>query len=194
MDRLTVRDCLWQPVVRVLEEARPKQAEAQAVFAVFRESVEHGVFCGLVTSHDIMLHPNWIFADLAEHRELSAIAPDMGVRRALKIMAQQNLEALPVLERRCFIGAVTRRSILEMLLQREQLLLKESRKLKKLLDVEHEQVVTWSVKLSELHAASRTLLSVLAHTSVQNDLLQTGIEALAKLLEARYGAIGILDE
>jgi len=194
MQRLTVNDCLWLPVIRVLEESRPGHTASATIFAVFKESIDQGAFCGLVTSHDVMQHPSWIFADLIGNREIPAIYPKMSVGRALKIMAEQGAEALPVLEQQCFIGAVTRQSILEMLLQRERLLLKESRKLKKLLDIEHKQVVSWSEKLAGLHEASRTLLSVLAHTSVQNDLLQTGIEALAKLLEARYGAIGILDE
>ena len=194
MDRLTVSDCLWRHVIRVLEEERPEYAAAQTLFAVFKESVDSGVFCGLATVHDIMLHPDWIFADLAGHRELLSAAPNTSVCRALKIMDQHGVDALPVLEQQLFAGVVTRQSILEMLLQREHLLLLESRKLKKMLDVEHEQIVSWSEKLAGLHEASRSLLSVLSTTSVQSDLLQTGIEALTKLLEARYGAIGILDE
>jgi len=194
MDRLLVSDCLWRHVVRVLEEERPGHTAAQTLFAVFRESVDSGVFVGLATAHDIMQHPDWIFADITEHREFLFIAPNSGVRRALKIMDQHGVDALPVLEQQLFVGVVTRQSILEMLLQRERLLLMKSRQLKKMLAVEHEQVVSWSEKLTRLHGASRSLLSVLAHTSVQNDLLQTGIESLSKLLEARYGAIGILDE
>ncbi len=194
MDQLIVSDCLWRHVVRVLEEERPGHGVAQPLFAVFRESIDNGVFCGLATANDIMQHPDWIFADLTEHRENLSIAPNMDVRRALKIMDRHGVDALPVLEQHLFVGVVTRQSILEMLLQREHLLFMESRKLKKMLDVEHEQIVSWSEKLAKLHEASRSLLSVLAHTSVQNDLLQIGIESLSKLLEAHYGAIGILDE
>ncbi len=194
MDRLIVGDCLWRQVVRVLEEERPAPAAAQPLFAVFRESVDSGVFVGLATAHDIMRHPDWIFADLTGHRELLSVAPDSSARRALKMMDQHGLDALPVLEQQLFVGVVTRQSILGMLLQREHLLLMESRELKKMLDVKHQQIFSWSEKLAGSHEASRSLLRVLAHTSVQNDLLQTGIEALSKLLEARYGAIGILDE
>jgi diguanylate cyclase (GGDEF)-like protein len=194
MDRLIVNDCLSGQVVRVLEEERPGHRVAQPLFAVFKESVDSGIFCGLATAKDIMQHPDWIFADLTGHRDVLSIAPNSGVRQALKIMDLHGVDALPVLESHLFVGVVTRQSILEMLLQREHLLFMESRKLKKMLDAEHEQIVSWSDKLAKLHEASRSLLSVLAHTSVQNDLLQTGIEALAKLLEARYGAIGILDE
>jgi len=197
MDQLTISGCLSLHVVRVLEESRPGHAAAQPLFAVFRESVDNGVFVGLATAHDIMQHPDWIFADITEQREFLFIAPNISVRRALKIMDQHGVDSLPVLEQQVFVGVVTRQSILEMLLQREHFLLMESRQLKRMLDVEHEQVVSRSEKLTRLHGASCNLLSVfsvLAHTSVQNDLLQTGIESLSRLLEARYGAIGILDE
>lgn len=194
MNRLLVRDCLCRHVVRVLEEERPAHTAAQNLYAVFRESVDTGVFCGLAMAKDIIRHPDWIFADLTEHRECSFIAPNIDVRRALKAMDQQGVDALPVLEEHLFLGVVTRRSILEMLLERERLLLTDARKLNKLLDIEREQIVSWSEKLARLHEASRSLLTVLAHTSLQTDLLQIGIESLAKLLEARYGAIGILDE
>lgn len=194
MNRLTVRDCLCSHVVRVLEEDRPDHSITQPLYAVFRASIDNGVFCGLATANDIMRHPGWIFADLTEHRECLSIFPNIDVHHALKIMDQRDVDALAVFEQHLFIGAVTRQSISEMLLTRERLLLKESRKLNKLLNIEREQMASWSKKLAKLHEASRSLLTVLAHTSLQNDLLQIGIDSLAKLLEARYGAIGILDE
>lgn len=194
MDRLIVRDCLLSQISRVLEEERPGTLSNQSLYAVFRESVDNGVFCGLATAHDVMQHPNWIFADLTEHRECKYVSPNEGVQRALQIMDEQELEALPVLEQQQFIGIVTRHSILDMLLRRESLLLRESHKLNKLLTNEYEQVVAWSDKLAKLHDASCSLLTVLAHTSIQNNILQMGIESLTELLEANYGAIGILDE
>lgn len=194
MDRLVVRDCLLPQVNRVLDEERPGAAADQSVYAVFRESVDTGMFCGLATALDVIQHPNWIFADLTEHRECQWVTPNMSVGRALRVMAQHDLDALPVLESHVFVGIVTQHSILSMLLQRERALRKKARKLHKMLADEHEQVVSWSAKLAKLHEASRSLLTVLAHTSIQNDLLQLGIESLTELLEARYGAIGILDE
>ncbi|PPD31941.1 MAG: diguanylate cyclase [Methylomonas sp.] len=193
MDRLVVRDCLLSRISCVLEEERPSDVSVQPVYAVFRESVENGIFCGLATERDIVQHPKWIFADLTEHRECVSVPPNASVTRALKIMDQFGLSALPVLEQKQFLGVVTKHSILNMLLQRERILLKESRKLNSLLTEEHEQIISWSAKLAKLHEASRSLLTVLAHTSIQNDLLQMGIESLSELLETRYGAIGILD-
>ncbi|OAI17153.1 diguanylate cyclase [Methylomonas lenta] len=193
MDRLIVRDCLLPQISRVLEEERPGTVSNQPLYAVFRESVDNGIFCGLATAQDVMQHPSWIFADLTEHRESKCVSLDMSVDRALRTMDQHDLDALPVLEQQSFVGVVTRQSILNVLLQRERTLLKQTRILNKRLAEEHEQIVSWSEKLAKLHEASRSLLTVLAHTSIQNDLLQIGIESLAELLEARYGAIGILD-
>jgi diguanylate cyclase (GGDEF)-like protein len=196
MRRLTVGDCLSPHVIRVLEEERPRngQMAAQPLFAVFSECTERGGFCGLATAHDVLLHPEWIFADLVEHRELLSIPPDRDVDQALEIMRRNGADALTVLENQRFIGVVTQQSILEVLLRREQDLLAETRQLKEMLEAEHRQTLSWAGKLAELHEASRRLLSVLAHSSVENGLLQAGIEALASLLECRYGAIGILDE
>ncbi len=42
--------------------------------------------------------------------------------------------------------------------------------------------------------ATRTLLATLAQTVPETDLLQASIEALADLLQVKYGAIGMLDE
>lgn len=47
---------------------------------------------------------------------------------------------------------------------------------------------------AKLLGATRTLLATLAKTVPETDLLQAGIEALAKLIEVQYGAISLLDE
>ena len=58
MARLTVFDCLCRNVSRVLEEDRPEQETSPSLYAVFRESVETGIFCGLATPEDINKHPS----------------------------------------------------------------------------------------------------------------------------------------
>ncbi|MHB1140148.1 MAG: EAL domain-containing protein [Sulfuricaulis sp.] len=45
-----------------------------------------------------------------------------------------------------------------------------------------------------LHEATLRLLSLLATSRLEKDLLQQGIEALAAILQARYGAIGVVDD
>lgn len=49
-------------------------------------------------------------------------------------------------------------------------------------------------KRIELLNITRSLLATLTRSSIETDLLQTGIEALAGLIEVKYGAIGLLDE
>lgn len=194
MSPLTAGECLCPDIVRVLEEDRPKNSHTGAVYAVFAESADNSRFCGLATAQDIAHHPNWIFADLVEHRPLNPIAPASNAQEALVRMGEQKIHALPVIDAAdVFIGAVTRQSIVHALFQREHALLEETRRLKILAEDEHQQVLAWSVRLSDLHRASRELLAVLAHTSLEIDLLEAGINALTKLLQARYGAIGILD-
>lgn len=193
MKKLTAIDCLCSDVIRVLEEDRPETRSPRTVFAVFAKSVDTGMFCGLATADDINRHPDWIFADLVEHRPLVSVTPNAGVRLVLKLFEEEGLEALPIIgETENFIGAVTRLSILQAMLRHERSLLLETHRLNRLLNHEHKQIVSWSEGLSNLHEASRTLLGVLAHTSLETDLLQAGIDALCKLLGARYGAIGIL--
>ena len=45
-----------------------------------------------------------------------------------------------------------------------------------------------------LHEATLHLLSLLATSRLEKDLLQRGIETLAAILRARYGAIMLTDE
>ena len=47
------------------------------------------------------------------------------------------------------------------------------------------------VKTSE---AYRSLLNLFLHTSLEDDIVQEGIKTLTALLQAKYGAIGIIDE
>jgi diguanylate cyclase (GGDEF)-like protein len=195
MNQLKVSDCLLPKVVRVLDEGYPAQALDHEVFAVFQDSLEQGVFCGLATVQDISTHPNWIFADLSRHRPLCYVSPDASLRIALQLLEEEGLEALSVLDAaHKFVGVVTRQSILAALLKRDQVRLLESVRHMRLLENERKQALAWSKQLADLNDASRALLGVLANTSAELGLLSKGIEALAKLLQARYGAIGLLNE
>lgn len=194
MDLLTVKDCLLPATARVLEDARPDASYEHAVFAVFSESTQDGVFCGLATTAEIVRHPNWIFADLSRQRPLFSLTPDTTVAQALELMDQELFDAFPVLDDEEFVGVVTRGSIQQALCCQDRAMLRESNRLFQLASQDHKKLMEWSTRLSQLHAASRALLNVLAHTSLETEVLQAGIEALAQLLQARYGAIGLLDE
>lgn len=192
MNFLKISDCLETGVARALDHEHPPQNTS--LFAIFSDSLSEGPFCGLATPEDVAAHPHWIFADLVEHRPTHAIFPDLPVEKALDLMNETQINALPVLgENRRFLGIVTRSGILQQLLAREKRLLEESHLLRQKIEADRVQLASWSSRLTLLHSASRTLLGVLAHTSLESDLLQHGIEALTHLLQARYGAIGILN-
>lgn len=193
MKSLKAEDCLASRVIPVLEEERPENVLPNTVYAVFRESVEAGDFCGLVTEYDIVQHPSWIFADLTEHHQLTTVTPKTNVHHAFAQMRDNHLTALAVVHNKTFVGALTRQSILEALLDREAALLKESKRLHRQLEKDHRKITIWAEKLSRMHEASRDLLGVLAYSSLEFDLLQSGLDALTELVEAKYGAIGIFD-
>jgi diguanylate cyclase (GGDEF)-like protein len=52
----------------------------------------------------------------------------------------------------------------------------------------------YSSRRAGLLNITRSLLATLTRSRIETDLLQTGIEELAKLLDVKYGAIGLLDE
>lgn len=52
----------------------------------------------------------------------------------------------------------------------------------------------YSSKRSQLLGISRSLLATLSKNTIETDLLQSAIEALTKLIQVKYGAIGLLDE
>lgn len=193
MQALTAADCLWRRVRRVLDEERAEPAADGTVFAVFSGSLRHGAFCGLATEHDVALHPEWIFADLVGHRPISAVAPTMLVRELLARLETDGIDALPVVSPGGeFVGAVTRTSLLRRLLDVARKMQREARRLHRDAERERQQVQVWAGRLTRLHEASRTLLKVLANTSLEGALLQSGVDALRSLMQARYAAVGVL--
>ncbi len=196
MDRITVEECFCADnVINVLEEDRPKTINQEAIYAVFKDSTLTGEFCGLATVHDVSLHPDWIFADLCEHRPLVSVSPDAEIQQAIDVMNRHNVDVIPVLKEssESLLGVVTRASIVDSLLQKEHKSLVETKALNDQLECKYSEVLIWSERIEKLHEASRVLLGLLAYTSLDDTLLQAGIEALTQLLQAQYGAIGIVD-
>lgn len=194
MTPLLVDHCHYVHVVRVLDEERPKPPSPETIFAVFADSTENGKFCGLVNAYDILSHPNWIFADLAGHHPVSTIEKGKSIYEAMAKMDAERRDALAIVDdAQEYIGVITRTCILQKLLEREQNQSKETEHLRELEKLEYKKILDWSERLSTLHEASKSLLGVLAHNCVEKDLLQTGIEALQKLLQASYGAIAFID-
>lgn len=198
MGRLHAIDALYPDVACVAAEERPRpQRSAKILYAVFSRqpgAAELADFLGVVTERDIANFPQRIFADLLRStRPVQPVVSDTPLDAIRKRMQEEKVEALPVVTTDGkYIGLVTSTSLLEVLLYRDRAHLKEIRRLHHIVEDEHKQLVSWSKKLEELHAASRTLLNLLSHNTLDSDLLEGGIKALVKLLEARYGAIGVL--
>ena len=196
MKPLLIGECLLPHITRVLEGERPGvPLPEHAIFAVFSEPIEEGAFCGLATADDIAKHPNWTFADLTHSRQLHSIEPDADVHQALGLMGKEANDILSVLNAgNAFVGVVTRQSIQHALLMRVHTLLQESQRLNQLVDDERKKMLDWSTLLAQLHDASRALLSVLAHTSLETSMHTSGgefhsmhdlLKFLAKVAEGR---------
>lgn len=197
MKELIAADAYADNVIHVRADARPAPKRvAGSIYAVFSTKTlgdKDGEFQGLVTDADISASPQRIFADLLNPHPFSPITEDTPLADVEALFAEP-MEALAVLgHERLFVGVVTRTSVLKALLKRERELLEKTRELNQQIAEDHHNLTLWSARLSELHMASRALLSVLAHTQLENDILQSGIEALCQLLQARYGAVGIID-
>lgn len=196
---LAAKDALSHRVITVTGESRPAAkrsvSEIYAVFATGDLSWESGEFLGYVTEKDISNFPLRIFADLVNPHPPKPASHLESLETVLKRMQKEGLEALCVAgpDDRC-IGILTLPSILDVLFKRERALLEETLRLQGLLKLDQEQLKRWSERLVELLAASRTLLNLLSNTTLEANLLQAGIEALCKLIQVKYGAIGILDD
>lgn len=194
MTPLVAADALHEPVQRVRSEMRPKDCAASGtvIYAVFGESGSDGAFLGLVTPDDVARFPNRIFADLIPPHGSRSLMFDTPLEDALtKLNGAEAAAVLGVGGR--FAGAVTRASLSSTLLKRERELLDESQRFHRQAEQDRERLLAWSARLEELHAASTNLLGLLAMQSLEGELLQRGIAALTTLLQARYGAVGILD-
>ncbi len=120
---LTVREALDHQVVRVTTMMRSANLEGQVgrarIYAVF-DGEEGAGFLGLVTDAICADFPYRIFADLLrgpQPKPMEGGAPAEVVFQQM----EKGAEAHPVLdEQGHFLGAVTRPSLLEALLRREQ--------------------------------------------------------------------------
>ena len=154
MKRLTVRECLSQRFLKVLNEDSPILGSTHTVFAVFTSSTKATRFCGLVTEHDIVLHPDWGFCDFVNNDPLTSIKMSTTARQALSIMKKEKREVLPVLSAKGeMVGIVTQIDLLQQLYKQERAKLLEVRKWREqelvLLDTIHKHEVVHQQQTNE---------------------------------------------
>jgi diguanylate cyclase (GGDEF)-like protein len=198
MKQLIAADAYSDDVISVKADARPApNRSANSIYAVFSTKTlgdKDGEFQGLVTNTEIAFSPQRIFADLLNPHPLRPIKENTPLTEVEELL-NSTTEALAVVNgNQEFIGVVTRTSVLKALLKQERDLLIETQLLNQQIAQDNYHLSLWSTRLSELHSASRTLLNVLAHTQIENDILQSGIEALSRLLQARYAAVGLIND
>jgi diguanylate cyclase (GGDEF)-like protein len=192
MKRLQVIDCLWPLVKRVSFDAHPEKISEGGIFAVFTAA---GDFYGLIPAQTALAQPNRRYGDLVTRHPLASIKPTHTLAHCLRQMKKHRQDCLPVIDQSGrFLGVVTQKSLLSGLVRQENLLLRKAEHFLQAAEEKHQQLEQWSERLAELQTASRMLLHVLSHTKVEKDLLQTAVEALARLLNARYAALSILAE
>jgi diguanylate cyclase (GGDEF)-like protein len=198
MKPLIAADAYSENIICVKADTRPAlNRAANSIYAVFSTKTlgdKEGEFQGLVTHAEIASAPQRIFADLLNQHPLKPIKENTPLTEVEELL-NGTAEALAVVDdKQEFIGVVTRTSVLKALLQQERDLLKETQFLNQKIASDNRQLSLWSTRLSDLHAASQTLLNALSHTQIESDILQLGLEALSQLLQARYAAIGLIND
>jgi len=184
---LAVRETLTEKLQRVLSDQHPHADSytAGTVFAVFGE--QDGCYQGLVTEQQINRYPCRIFADLVPRRHVAPLSEDTPVE-SLQARLTGETTAVAVNDRAGrFLGIVTRASLLDALLCWHQ-------QARKSLLEDRAQLDQWSHRLQQLNDDIHELLVLLAESTDIQRLAQCGIERLARLIGARYGALWLLDE
>ena len=167
------------------------------IYAVFRllDGRARGDFLGLATCRSITRLPGHPFADLVLPQTRAGIHPGMPLCLVLQRFTDERVPALPVFDDADrFLGVTTREAALEVALARER---RHSEGLRR----EVEELGRRTRGLHDELAGSRglceaafALVGALGAAPFEEQMLERGLEALVRLLGARYGAIGLLEE
>ncbi len=185
---LAARDALTARLVRVLDETHPRidQDPQETLYAVFAAE-DPQRFLGLVSTREIAERPHRIFADLLGGAMPSPLAESTPLEQVYQRMQETGRWYLPVVDRQGgFVGAVTRSSILEVLLAENQRL---TRWLFTLQEEERRYLCReLHDELGQYFAALRANLECLSLVGESQEL-QCQIEAIAKVVDHLYRAV-----
>ncbi len=195
-DVLVVRSFPVTPAMSTAE-CLVVQGRGEQVFAVFsghgdRQGIKEDLL-GLVHVPDgAGLTPSR-FGDLVPDSPPVSVDATMNLDEVWDRMKRERVEVAAVFNGDGrFLGTVSKSSLIHALFRYQA----ELR-----LQIEHHEtdnqryrrrLKTLSRKLDSTGEAYRTLLRLLVRTSIEEDLLQAGIEALTALIHTRYGAITLL--
>lgn len=174
-------------------EGQPGEEKVFAVFSTKEHAKDMTHLVGLLALRNSGTPRQTRFADLLPDFPPVFVNEDATLDQVWNRMETENVEMVAVSDTEGrFVGAVTRRSLMEALLRHEQALSSQVAQLESRCRQHETGMETLFRKLESTGEAYRTLLHLLVHTSIEDDLLQAGIEALAALIHARYGAIMLL--
>ena len=184
---LAVRETLTEKLQRVLSDQHPHAGsyEAGTVFAVFGE--QDGCYQGLVTEQQINRYPCRIFADLVPRPHVVPLSEDTPVESLQSLLTGETAAVAVNDHAGRFLGVVTRASLLGALLRWHQ-------QARESLLKDRAQLDQWSHRLQQLNDDIHELLVLLAESTDIRRLAQCGIERLARLIGARYGALWLMGE
>jgi two-component system, cell cycle sensor histidine kinase and response regulator CckA len=195
-DALVARSLHVTPAMNTAECLKG-QGRGEKVFAVFSGQGDHqGIkdLLGLVHVPDGTTLPPARFADLVPAYPPIVIDEALGLEEIWDRMKHENVEVVAAISREgTFLGTVSQSSLVHVLFCHQE----ELR-----LQIEHhetdiqryrQRLKALSRKLENTGEAYRSLLRLLVRTSIEEDLLQAAIKALAELIHARYGAIMLME-
>lgn len=191
---LTARDALSPRLIRVDSERHPKTeaADRAARCAVLQE---HQAALESATALTSAAFPNRLPAEPVPGREHPKILADMPIERVMELLSTGEEPELLVYEGDgTFVGMITHQSLDAALRAHDRLRLQAAEVVTAQLEQERQRLETNAERMVSLHKATVELLGILARAGLEQALLQASIDALTVLLQARYGAIGILDE
>ncbi len=144
MKCLTACDALSEHLVRVTADMHPspdrRAVDRETVYAVEEEGLGNSgarKFLGLVDSRQANAFPNRIFADLLRPWQSACVSADTPLEAAQEKLLEGMFYSLPVMDdASTFIGAVTRDSVLRVVLDREREL---SQAVRQGLDLQEQQ-------------------------------------------------------
>ncbi len=179
---LRVGESLYRGTVHKVyaDEHFTPEHSPEAIFAIFDRA--SGAFTGLMSGETAQRAATDAFGQLLPRPLSARCRPDESLRQAWTMLQQEPLGMLAVTDAQdVFQGVITRDSAVEALLERVSAAARQNRD-------------AGTAPLSGMYEAACALLQSLGRIEDEELLAQRGLRLLMTLLNARYGAISIVDE
>lgn len=201
MNRMVAREVLSQEYVRVKASncARelPLRQGPECVLVIFSDDSQpdgSAGFLGVLPWGVAAGNPSRVFGELLDEIEQPEPIPgQMDLREVVRRLNLKSGPALPVIDHSGFMGVVTVGSLVTSLLQREGELIGQTMQTRRHAVDDRRKRMEWVKRLEQLNRAFMKLISVLARP-FGLEIFQRGLEAVAAVVSANYGAIVSVDD